>query len=161
MRGETGIIHRIITLKDFNPLPSCEGRHRGQELSVCKHRFQSTPHARRHAIHQCLPSAQDFNPLPHARGDLPQKQIASVVVISIHSPHARRLLTAGSGRAVYEFQSTPLMRGETRQKLGYYNTSAISIHSPHARGDPLIVLNAAVHPYFNPLPSCEGDYSTL
>ena len=102
---------------NFNPLPSCEGRHRRTRLSFSSSTFQSTPLTRGETC------ARREGAYPDA--------------ISIHSPHTR-----GDARCVHRlnrrelFQSTPLTRGETQALQPEPGTGRISIHSPHTRGDP-------------------------
>ena len=117
MRGETGwVAMRGRRCKDFNPLPSCEGRPAGvygkvkaaidfNPLPSCEGRRKK----RRRLLHQ-----RNFNPLPSCEGrplNVPRQIFADT------------------------FQSTPLMRGETTSVFGFYGYTYISIHSPHARGD--------------------------
>ena len=125
MRGETSSSCVVIVHQDyFNPLPSCEGRPRGEHIK----RFSGII-----SIHS-----------PHARGDHERVFGWHIGLISIHSPHARgdksisspptpyinfNPLPSCEGRQasidMYEvrkpFQSTPLMRGETAV-----------VHTPHA-----------------------------
>ena len=185
MRGETHETGSVaVSLNDFNPLPSCEGR-----LQLC-HIGDRTLDI---SIHS-----------PHARGDRERpRRVNSCTLISIHSPHARgdkiarcvrarcanfnplpscegrrfrfvsrsgwsktkfqsTLLMRGEthddeGKVVQdEFQSTPLMRGETVIQTACPVILIISIHSPHARGDPSLQSPGARRGNFNPLPSCEG-----
>ena len=77
--------------RNFNPLPSCEGRPFCQIPSVVPTPFQSTPLMRGETI---LPNP--FGGLstisihsPHARGDGDSTEGGGRVTISIHSPHAR------------------------------------------------------------------------
>ena len=148
----------------FNPLPSCEGRHRWMTYSVSPFRFQSTPLMRGETI--CMPYFRlgCFISIhsPHARGDVLRWSIRVRLRISIHSPHARgdhgsiigarchfdfNPLPSHEGRRAGNvpeenkivFQSTPLMRGETSSSSVVAVTSpSISIHSPHTRGDQIM-----------------------
>ena len=117
MRGETiAPVLLPVVLVNFNPLPSCEGRHRvGGEL-VAASPFQSTPLMRGET------AAREVDVIrldisihsPHARGDYPTMMSGRTYNISIHSPHARGdTVRRALAVLVDKFQSTPLMRGET------------------------------------------------
>ena len=124
--------------KCFNPLPSCEGRHKLVRIPI----FVS-----------------GFNPLPSCEGRLVILQNTSIISIaSIHFPLARedyRCFLIVFFRRV--LQSTSLLRGKTPWTLQFeVLTFNASIHFPLAREDQSNVCpndNAAC---FNPLPSCEG-----
>ena len=76
---------------DFNPLPSCEGRRGCCTCCGCIMAFQSTPLMRgetprpdnRHADRTISIHS------PHARGDKSPSDTTITIKISIHSPHAR------------------------------------------------------------------------
>ena len=150
---------------NFNPLPSCEGRHRRTRLSFSSSTFQSTPLMRgetrgKRRFHHCNRISIRS---PHARGDLLRLDADVAVGISIHSPHARgdlrkavltmlqrhfNPLPSHEGRrnqmqqgfCAIQFQSTPLTRGETLVTMACVRSLAISIHSPHTRGDKQVLL---------------------
>ena len=124
---------------NFNPLPSCEGRHADKLHEELARLFQSTPLMRGETIE-----------LMESDG---------MTLISIHFPHARGDLNARKQpMRVCEFQSSPLMRGETRGQRFLRARIVISIHSPHARGDNRSNFITMPPIYFNPLPSCEGRH---
>ena len=104
--------------RDFNPLPSCEGR---------------PPPCGAANI------ARNFNPLPSCEGRRRAFRAAIPgLAISIHSPRARGDYNQTSMFAEHlPFQSTPLVRGETTAAMSSCEYRQISIHSPRARGDPL------------------------
>ncbi len=121
----------------FNPLPSCEGRQGDYIMGLRAFLFQSTPLMRGETMSIILPGRMSL--------------------ISIHSPHAR----GDDETPVFppnalSFQSTPLMRGETIIMFSCAVAMVISIHSPHARGDVSSHSMLFALVYFNPLPSCEG-----
>ena len=145
---------------NFNPLPSCEGRHFISQMIAEHKQFQSTPLMRGETrpFFSALLAAL-FQSTPLMRGETYfLREIPLYQIISIHSPHARgdvyfentaftasnfNPLPSCEGRRAVEpvaktgfpFQSTPLMRGETSvDKIERHNLT-ISIHSPHARGD--------------------------
>ena len=124
---------------NFNPLPSCEGRHTSSiESAAGAYISIHSPHARGD---KRFYSMQDESVIsihsPHARGDQGDQACGQDAQISIHSPHARgdhapvpksRGLSdfnplpscegRPAGRSILHragtgFQSTPLMRGET------------------------------------------------
>ena len=102
---------------NFNPLPSCEGRHKlTDEASIDMYI----------SIHS-----------PHARGDgITPRYQSRAHVISIHSPHARGdanpLLT---GILRPHFNPLPSCEGRLERVKELVGMPYISIHSPHARGD--------------------------
>ena len=129
---------KILTdKKDFNPLPSCEGRPSVRDNPPRYRHFNPLPscEGRPKMIAPPTMMPRNFNPLPSCEGRL--------VCLSLH-------------RLIPKFQSTPLMRGETDVVTGYEVTLSISIHSPHARGDLWWIHSFLYERYFNPLPSCEG-----
>ena len=136
-RGDAELDAERKRFKDFNPLPSCEGRPLFRKPSFRAVAFQSTPLMRGetkvaytdaltleisihspHARGDACPESRsakdtDFNPLPSCEGRLSKSSLSSARSISIHSPHARGDF---SGQFLFppdRFQSTPLMRGET------------------------------------------------
>ena len=142
MRGETNCNHfMMICGRNFNPLPSCEGRPYPVKSVNRAETFQSTPLMRGETSLNLVPNiiGSNFNPLPSCEGR--QDGVVhyhKTEYISIHSPHARgdviyapetsdandfNPLPSCEGRlrafhdfAIYiTFQSTPLMRGETAQ----------------------------------------------
>ena len=188
MRGETAFSGYRSISPNFNPLPSCEGRHfrRWRQRARSDISIHS-PHAR---------GDQPFGRIatrpfgisihsPHARGDL----VAIIVVllsryfnplpscegrpglcsslttmrnISIHSPHARgdAALDRQNGQAPISIHSPPARGDQVYVEL-FRERQDISIHSPHARGDNSRALSEQDGYYFNPLPSCEGRLDTF
>ena len=180
-RGDSPLIKRPLILRDFNPLPSYEGR-----LHV--------PHGvRRRAYFNPLPSYEgrrkssrpivkptDFNPLPSYEGRLVGGQIQIEPVLFQSTPLIRGETMGFEGIFFGErFQSTPLIRGETvvlplrgRTRADFNplpsyegrpapcgfpsSRPLISIHSPHTRGDLRRKGRTTHHQHFNPLPSYEG-----
>ena len=141
-RGDLARLPLSAQQRDFNPLPSCEGRllskikgsqadfisihsphARGDSVRGPGRRgtcgFQSTPLMRgetRHKTHAEQVIAISIHS-PHARGDNILNSHLSYIGISIHSPHARgdvSQVNLNSDGTV--FQSTPLMRGETEHE---------------------------------------------
>ena len=113
--------------KDFNPLPSCEGRPSGQSTPLIRGEpslRQKSPRTRR-----------NFNPLPS---------------------HEGRRAISSTGSASQTFQSTPLMRGETAANGWAHLRIVISIRSPLTRGDTVSRSIREIKKHFNPLPSHEG-----
>ena len=130
MRGETmasPIAHLMPS--DFNPLPSCEGRHSHIASRAKCFSFQSTPLMRGETPERLGITHERWISIhsPHARGDTwkegrtmkqthfnPAGQDQDQrSLISIHSPHARGDQWIRRARLQFLFQSTPLMRGET------------------------------------------------
>ena len=137
-RGDHAVnaIKRVV--ENFNPLPSCEGRHWAlwrrlrrkyfNPLPSCEGRQDRKPISKRNLTFQSAPlmrgETQDY------LADREQE------IISIRSPHARGDVTAFRlSRRVQAFQSAPLMRGETEYNPIENTDRYISIRSPHARGD--------------------------
>ena len=125
---------------DFNPRPSCEGRHALRSWSVPPPGFQSTPLMRGATCRS--------------------KWSSRPTGISIHAPHARGDVERAFSMWMARFQSTPLMRGAT---LGI----ASSVMVPLFQSTPL--MRGATSPSrarrtsrrdFNPRPSCEGRHGT-
>ena len=151
---------QAIRAYDFNPLPSCEGRHAQDAAGRYKRDISiHSPHAR--GDDKTLSIWHEnvrFQSTPLMRGETYYKGLYQRYTgISIHSPHARgdkfsppmitpwryfnplpscegRLWKATIISATLKFQSTPLMRGET--KINLFGTWRAK--------------------HFNPLPSCEG-----
>ena len=141
MRGETrGGSCSFGIVDDFNPLPSCEGRHGGYpSFGVWQSNFNPLPSCEgRRRLYAPVLSASYFNPLPSCEGR-PIPGLAAIYFkeISIRSPHARGdLFRVNFCKIISQFQSAPLMRGETiRQMKPLPCSVTISIRSPHARGD--------------------------
>ena len=121
----------------FNPLPSCEGRPLRSETEAKQLSFQSTP-LMRGETRQGRPC--DLATLisihsPHARGDACPCRGSACRRISIHSPHAR----GDYFWSIYGFAAdisihSPHARGD-RLSRRVQAKFCISIHSPHARGD--------------------------
>ncbi len=159
-RGDVDHVQSRVYRRNFNPLPSHEGR-RG--MIWAKRSLETisihSPHTRGddNVLHQ--PAVFDlFQSTPLTRGetraDLFRRELRR---ISIHSPHTRGdhiFPHAGRGAAFQstplmrgetvqtafgvnyiEFQSTPLIRGETQQQHPRRDRQPISIRSPHTRGD--------------------------
>ena len=124
--------------ENFNPLPSCEGRHRRTRLSFSSSTFQSTPLIRGETYKASVQTSAepDFNPLPSCEGRR-EESAASITVTAFQSaPLMRGETCSGLMRMLpLAFQSTPLMRGETIEDEYAAFCLDISIHSPHARGD--------------------------
>ena len=123
--------------RNFNPLPSYEGR--------LRHRPP-------------VPKPFYFNPLPSYEGrPWPRWRRLRMLAISIHSPHTRGDVSYDfTSSKTCSFQSTPLIRGETPRGRPSPALSQISIHSPHTRGDFVTVPKQPIYYNFNPLPSYEG-----
>ena len=104
---------------NFNPLPSCEGRHRRTRLSFSSSTFQSTPLIRGETYKASVQTSAepDFNPLPSCEGRR-EESAASITVTAFQSaPLMRGETCSGLMRMLpLAFQSTPLMRGETCEK---------------------------------------------
>ena len=181
-RGDVMLLLVGAVAHDFNPLPSCEGRHITSRIKIAnrhiKHHTASegrhisarsklpnihisihSPHARGDQyIVSCkwYPFEISIHS-PHARGDGSQADFKAQFDISIHSPHARGdLIMTAYLDGIKRFQSTPLMRGETKRFCSMLMVHWISIHSPHARGDSRKPGIMHMQKHFNPLPSCEG-----
>ena len=124
--------------RDFNPLPSCEGRHAEFRLTPPKKSFQSTPLMRGETLYILIKHCQSgiFQSTPLMRGETSHAyRRREKLLISIHSPHAR---------------------GDPASDRLLSQVPRISIHSPHARGDVSYPQSILPRPHFNPLPSCEG-----
>ena len=136
-RGDLRHGHGEGNEKNFNPLPSCEGRRSGKLMKERIYAFQSTPLMRGETCRRSWRgwTKKRFQSTPLMRGET-----AVLQIVCKSRP----------------FQSTPLMRGETRGKTAALMASMISIHSPHARGDCFNHPTHLPRGYFNPLPSCEG-----
>ena len=149
----------MAKLKNFNTLPSCEGRRRRVVGGVPVIRFQSTP-LMRGATKQLdkMPYADVFQSTPLMRGEtFALSSNVSAMMISIHSPHARgdRPLAGRKGGRI--FQSTPLMRGETRSGGRFPLLCACHFNPlPSCEGRQEKGEKECWIIYFNPLPSCEG-----
>ena len=119
MRGETlRFIAKLEQARDFNPLPSHEGRPIPAISAMQSSKFQSTP-LTRGETNPCFDSkeaAQISIHSPHTRGDRDIPRL-SVLRIFQSTPLMRGetlLVRKQAHKAI--FQSTPLMRGETIQK---------------------------------------------
>ena len=115
-RGDVpGMVRSCGMYKNFNPLPSCEGRLNGN-------------------ISQCTISIISIHS-PHARGDSAAFPKQEHRKISIHSPHARGDVTANNPWVSNLISiHSPHARGDHFHALHLFQYR-ISIHSPHARGD--------------------------
>ena len=116
-RGDKCCVACGKSAKNFNPLPSCEGR-RDTDIRHARRSIISihSPHARGDAHGSPLHRyAANFNPLPSCEGRQNQAAVKTLgTEISIHSPHARGDLGNWQSESrLNPFQSTPLMRGET------------------------------------------------
>ena len=102
--------------KNFNPLPSCEGRLHHHSLAL---------------------RPGHFNPLPSCEGRLCSISAISMLKrISIHSPHARGDVKLSARLYVqFHFNPLPSCEGRHRRARRCVKGRRISIHSPHARGD--------------------------
>ena len=78
-------------IRDFNPLPSCEGRRGNQSFFFLHTHFNPLPSCEgRRAAWRRLPCGCRISiHSPHARGDLKDGGRFGRGLISIHSPHAR------------------------------------------------------------------------
>ena len=124
-------------MRNFNPLPSCEGRLLHVINAIFNILFQSTPLMRGETdLHPEEGDEAIFQSTPLIRGETGAcADYAQVRTISIHSPHARGDEDFYCDDVeIITFQSTPLMRGETRRAFPGDGRAAD----------------------FNPLPSCEG-----
>ena len=94
MRGETPYAQiTAYDSSDFNPLPSCEGRHGATTTTIMQDHFNPLPSCEGRRVTASPPSStMDFNPLPSCEGR--------------HQSGCQRA-------RLRSFQSTPLMRGET------------------------------------------------
>ena len=126
--------------KNFNPLPSHDGRRCGtaHPVALCLISIRS-PHTRGDIIQVQPPTGEqkDFNPLPSHEG----RRGAALFIPPV--PTYFNPLPSHEGRRVYwvwsmrtaRFQSAPLTRGETRAPDRDFMRRKISIRSPHTRGD--------------------------
>ena len=140
MRGETRARPpSSCWSSDFNPLPSCEGRHMGyfdkQEIiNISIH----SPHARGDEGGETMfGNATVFQSTPLTRGETCKARHAlRDRRISIHSPHARGDTTqkSASNRLRY-FNPLPSCEGRLWADKTSADEPQISIHSPYARGD--------------------------
>ena len=142
MRGETmasPIAHLMPS--DFNPLPSCEGRHSHIASRAKCFSFQSTP---------------------LMRGETPERLgITHERWISIHSPHARGD-TWKEGRTMKQTHFNPLPSCEGRHEPDKTKIKeALFQFTPLMRGETNGYAEHVCNFYFNPLPSCEGRLSRL
>ena len=124
--------------RNFNPLPSYEGRLLcAVSARLCQHFNPLPSYEGRLSPIFLASSLLNFNPLPSYEGrrsGLPLPWPA--IFISIHSPHTRGDDRGGmTPQADRRFQSTPLIRGETHARQLVAGHRDISIHSPHTRGD--------------------------
>ena len=125
------------TKRDFNPLPSCEGRQNEDLEMTVEVLFQSTPLMRGETLYsnQCG-FVKAFQSTPLMRGET--KAALWPIrwkIISIHSPHAR-----GDG-----------CRAGRLAWAGYFNP----LPSCEGRRNACRITCARCN-NFNPLPSCEG-----
>ena len=139
IRGETGDPTKGVSpTRDFNPLPSYEGRQPQASFPSTDVSFQSTPLIRGETSlsPDRTSDASNFNPLPSYEGR-PHGKTPRTAVFSFQSTPLIRgeTMTSHASGERMQFQSTPLIRGETGvQRFGTVK-AWISIHSPHTRGD--------------------------
>ena len=150
------------TKRDFNPLPSCEGRQNEDLEMTVEVLFQSTPLMRGETLYsnQCG-FVKAFQSTPLMRGET--KAALWPIrwkIISIHPPHARgdpssrqrgssifyfNPLPSCAGRQGNEpfrryhrnFNPLPSCEGRRHRRARSQTAEDISIHSPHARGDSI------------------------
>ena len=129
--------------RNFNPLPSCEGRRRAAvgftaEIII--------------SIHS-----------PHARGDIVGGTCTKWEKISIHSPHARGDINRFYRHGVITyFNPLPSCEGRPCAHISASEPLAISIHSPHARGDDVdFIRRVDVLPISIHSPHARGDHVRL
>ena len=123
--------------KDFNPLPSCEGRPSGCVW---------------------LYTISDFNPLPSCEGRRAAKIGKKVAqTISIHSPHTRGDCPSPC-RPSRRTYFNPLPSREGRRRYLYYAASGGDFNPlPSCEGRRGAGRGHGRRTrHFNPLPSCEG-----
>ena len=138
MRGETNTLERVIDTRDFNPLPSCEGRHQlKHNISFIPTISIHSPHARGDldVASACYVLTQ-FQSTPLMRGETADNMEKYIIsYISIHSPHARGdALFLPSPSCERNFNPLPSCEGRLPRQLAVRD----------------------IRQYFNPLPSCEG-----
>ena len=169
MRGATSYIKPYNRLsRNFNPRPTCVGRHGTGSHAKTAKTLQSTPHMRgaTSSFSMSISSLGYFNPRPTCVGRhlhlCCQREYNGT---SIHAPHAwgdisKALRNSRStyfnprptcvGRlgpfcdtrsGVSQLQSTPHMRGATDLPHGLVPEPTTSIHAPHAWGDSYILCN--------------------
>ena len=183
MRGETLYNHFMRSRAgNFNPLPSCEGRHADKLHEELARLFQSTPLMRGETIELMesdgmtlisihFPHARGdgnrlwiarttsyFNPLPSCEGRPAARQYSVCAgSISIHSPLTRGD-QAREAKIIWRLYFNPLPSHEGRREENNLIPKPwrISIRSPHTRGDWLSLFQLFAPVYFNPLPSYEG-----
>ena len=138
MRGETRVFDDDdAAARDFNPLPSCEGRPLLPQRPRGRPAFQSTP---------------------LMRGEtLLHYYTREIGLISIHSPHAR-----GDASGIFvlfgflPFQSTPLMRGETNPVFDIFD-NIIFQSTPLMRGETAIYFLCSHCSRFQSTPLMRGE----
>ena len=120
-RGDGYSRSRSQSIKDFNPLPSYEGR--PSVTMACDRSLAISIHS------------------PHTRGDVS----LNITVVDSHLFQSTPLIRGETFAVVTSqsdrlFQSTPLIRGETKRSELASACRRISIHSPHTRGDKALPL---------------------
>ena len=168
-------------MMDFNPLPSYEGRRKGESPSFYTFHFNPLPsYEGRRLQSRRAKAGRDFNPLPSyegrrataayrarrlpfqstplIRGETPAvHQHDGHQRISIHSPHTRGDDELPDDIRVQIISiHSPHTRGDISLIASYSSPFVISIHSPHTRGDRRRQPDGKVAMHFNPLPSYEG-----
>ena len=137
-RGDLLTLYSCQRAKNFNPLPSCEGR---PENSV---------------IYADIP--YHFNPLPSCEGRPDPAYSRFRFSIFQSTPLMRgetSVISAAGG--FFLFQSTPLMRGETPVSRYPSRGGKTFQSTPLMRGETAAAAaGTAAGTDFNPLPSCEG-----
>ena len=139
MRGETPESSvRAGTCWDFNPLPSCEGRHLHSENHISIHMI---------SIHS-----------PHARGDPGPATTNSFSEISIHSPHARGDAGCPQADRFSAHDFNPLPSCEGRRSFRYsIARSAVFQSTPLMRGETIMLISAASILIFQSTPLMRGE----
>ena len=148
------------TFRDFNPLPSHEGRRNTWRGTVKGGYFNPLPsHEGRLSPPQWIDCDNIFQSTPLSRGETPRIHIDvdGYAVISIHSPLTRgdfRRATHSPGNIISIH--SPLTRGDGAYNRGIY-TNAEFQSTPLSRGETeSTFIRARFLRHFNPLPSHEG-----
>ena len=123
-RGDRWRRRTCTSRRDFNPLPSYEGRPLCKARISRRKRFQSTPLTRGETsvLLSRFDELFEFQSTPLTRGETETHEESHCVgIISIHSPHTRGDPVAIRVAVFLSiFQSTPLIRGETRRERWLY-----------------------------------------
>ena len=144
--------------KDFNPLPSHEGRLDNGEFVGAQGPFQSTPLTRGETFNPASisTSGTNFNPLPSHEGRhfMRRKKRRERDFNPLPSHEGRR---ADGRHAALPRYFNPLPSHEGRRRILVLADSSSSFQStPLTRGETLFVLFKSYRRNFNPLPSHEG-----